>query len=130
VDFDGCCGVERESALLSLLVQMDGIHGHLEQVGVQDWGFMACLVCVGERAAESAGADRWHPRTPGAGGGSGLWCCGILRVVMVVECFLSGISMVVERERESALLNLLVQMDSIHGHLEQVGFRTVVLWNS
>jgi hypothetical protein len=35
--------------------------------------------------------------------------------------------MVVERERESALLNLLVQMDSIHGHLEQVGFRTLIL---
>jgi hypothetical protein len=26
--------MERESALLSLLVQMDGIHGHLEQVGL------------------------------------------------------------------------------------------------
>jgi AAA+ superfamily predicted ATPase len=33
--------MERESALLSLLVQMDGIHGHLEQVGI-----VICLCCL------------------------------------------------------------------------------------
>jgi hypothetical protein len=33
VEFESCWGVEPESALLNLLVQMDGIHGHLEQVG-------------------------------------------------------------------------------------------------
>jgi hypothetical protein len=82
--------MERESALLSLLVQMDGIHGALEQVCC----YMACFCCAlvvwgcefggGEaRAAagrkciaEFAGADGRHPRGSRAGAFTPTWRAG------------------------------------------------------
>jgi hypothetical protein len=53
--------MERESALLSLLVQMDGIHGHLEQVscralvGLRVWG-LAVYPDGHKRACSAASA--------------------------------------------------------------------------
>lgn len=73
--------MERESALLSLLVQMDGIHGALEQVGV---------VCL-------CGCRQWLQLCVGGGGVRGLPCeaeTGVCGVSFVGRERLPALSMV------------------------------------